>query len=68
MNSRQSSIQRNGNTDAALPPSLPVVCAVESCDRLVLESWEETGRLCAQCAIEIELADRELRRFLAFPS
>ena len=49
-------------------PALPVpggsplrLCASPHCHNLVLDAWEETGTLCASCAVEHDLADREGR-------
>jgi hypothetical protein len=41
------------------PAILP--CARPGCPNLVREAWEETGTLCARCAVEGELYDREAR-------
>ena len=45
----------------AIPAPLPR-CARPGCPNPVREPWEETGSLCARCAIEGELYDREARR------
>ena len=43
-----------------IPDPLPR-CARPGCPNPVREPWEETGSLCARCAIEGELYDREAR-------
>lgn len=58
--------------DRSPPPVLtaesfaPGLCACPGCRNVVREPWEETGRLCARCAIEEDLYDREARRERAF--
>ncbi len=42
-------------------------CATPGCPNAVTEPWEETGTLCATCAVAEELNDREGRRERAFP-
>jgi hypothetical protein len=44
----------------------PAPCRKEGCPNVVFEPWEETGALCARCALEGELFDRESRRERAF--
>ncbi len=39
----------------------PKPCATPGCRHRVNESWEESGLLCADCAIEGELYDRDAR-------
>jgi hypothetical protein len=39
----------------------PRLCVTPGCRHRVSESWEESGRLCPDCAIEGELYDREGR-------
>ena len=50
------------------PSSLPILfatggalCTSPHCNNLVEEPWEETGTLCATCAVEADLADRLTR-------
>lgn len=42
------------------------VCTRPGCPNLVCEAWEETGRLCSGCALELELFDREARAASSF--
>ena len=58
--------QRAEPTGEAPEPGAGRLCANPSCVNLVAESWEETGTLCARCAIEEDLFDREGRRDRAF--
>jgi hypothetical protein len=46
-------------------PSKP--CATRGCTNLVTEPWDESGNLCARCAIEDDLADRYGRWDRLFP-
>lgn len=43
------------------------LCARPHCNNVVAEPWEETGTLCASCAIESDLSDREGRWDRCFP-
>ena len=36
-------------------------CVTPGCPHMVTESWEESGLLCYECAIEGELFDRDAR-------
>jgi len=51
----------NVSEDAASVTTFGARCAVPGCPNRVLEPWEESGRLCARCALEGELFDREAR-------
>ncbi len=54
------------NGAAAASAEEPRLCAHANCCNLVAEVWEETGTLCARCAIEEDLFDREERRRRSF--
>jgi 8-oxo-dGTP pyrophosphatase MutT (NUDIX family) len=41
-------------------------CVRPGCANRVREAWEETGTLCARCALEIDLYDREARAAASF--
>ena len=43
-------------------------CARPHCHNVVTEPWDETGTLCASCAIENDLSDREGRWDRCFPT
>ncbi len=57
---------------AATPAPAPkaprrVPCARAGCPNTVLDEWEESGLLCAECALEEDLCDREARWDRLFP-
>lgn len=51
------------------PPRPPrrVPCARAGCAKTVLDEWEESGLLCAECALEEDLCDRESRWDRIYP-
>lgn len=64
------------NTHATQQPQIPTPpkrtgdlqrCARPHCHNLVQDAWEDTGTLCAKCAIESDLFDRAARWERAFP-
>ncbi len=54
---------------APAPPKAPkrVPCARSGCPNTVLDEWEESGLLCAECALEEDLSDREARWDRMYP-
>ena len=44
-----------------------VPCARAGCPNTVLDEWEESGLLCAECALEEDLRDREVRWDRMYP-
>ena len=55
-------------TAAAAPSKRKITrCATPNCPNVVKDSWEETGTLCAKCAIEGDLYDRPKRWERVFP-
>jgi len=44
-----------------------VPCARSGCPNTVLDEWEESGLLCAECALEEDLCDREARWDRIYP-
>lgn len=44
-----------------------VPCARAGCPNTVLDEWEESGLLCAECALEEDLRDREGRWDRMYP-
>jgi hypothetical protein len=53
---------------AAATSREPRLCATPDCHSVVEEPWDETGTLCARCAIETDLSDREGRWDRCFPN
>ena len=51
------------------PPRAPrrVPCARAGYPNTVLDEWEESGLLCAECALEEDLCDRESRWDRIYP-
>lgn len=60
--------RRAGEAPAAAP-RVPrrVACSRAGCRNTVLDEWEESGLLCAECALEEELCDREARWDRMYP-
>jgi len=58
-------------TGAATAPASRVArrvpCAKAGCSNTVLDEWEESGLLCAECALEEDLCDRESRWDRMYP-
>lgn len=44
-----------------------VPCARPGCSNTVVDEWEESGLLCAECALEEDLCDREGRWDRMYP-
>ena len=61
--------RRREATADRLPPASPrrVRCAKPGCPNTVVDEWEESGLLCAECALEEELCDREVRWDRMYP-
>ncbi|MCC6128335.1 MAG: hypothetical protein IT186_00295 [Acidobacteria bacterium] len=53
-----------GPPDHAFTPRL---CRTPGCDTVVTEAWEESGTLCANCAVTADLSDRYGRWERSFP-
>jgi len=49
-----------GHSETVVAP-MPQRCVTPGCPHVVGESWEDSGLLCYECAIEGELFDREAR-------
>lgn len=62
-------LRRSGGaaTPAAARPPRHVPCARAGCPNTVLDEWEESGLLCAECALEEDLCDRESRWDRIYP-
>jgi hypothetical protein len=62
-------LRRSGDTSATASPRLPrrVACARAGCANTVVDEWEESGLLCAECALEEDLCDRESRWDRIYP-
>ena len=60
--------RREGAT-APEPERAPkrVPCARAGCPNTVVDEWEESGLLCAECALEEDLCDREARWDRMYP-
>ncbi|MBK8594149.1 MAG: hypothetical protein IPP07_27195 [Holophagales bacterium] len=60
---------RRAGKDTAATPRVPrrVACSRADCTNTVLDEWEESGLLCAECALEEELCDREARWDRMYP-
>lgn len=57
---------------ATAPPSAVrtprrVACTRPGCPNTILDEWEESGLLCAECALEEDLCDRESRWDRIYP-
>jgi hypothetical protein len=54
---------------APTPPRAPrrTPCARAGCPNTVLDEWEESGLLCAECALAEDLGDREARWDRIYP-
>ena len=62
-------LRRAAGTAAAAPraPRSASPCARAGCPNTVLDEWEESGLLCAECALEEDLCDREARWDRMYP-
>ncbi|MEO7919765.1 MAG: hypothetical protein ABIT01_09905, partial [Thermoanaerobaculia bacterium] len=69
LNQNHSSVASR-TSPAFVSTSVPVrpICAAPGCTNVVLDPWDDTGRLCGRCAIEEELFDRDSRRDRVFPA
>lgn len=43
------------------------MCAAPGCRNTIDRLWDETGRYCGNCAMEMDLFDRARRQACAFP-
>jgi hypothetical protein len=59
-------MNRSQLVEKVVPTFEPRVCALPGCANVVVEPWEESGTLCARCALDRELWDRDGRRERAF--
>lgn len=61
-------LRRAASAPAPAPrPARRVPCAKNGCTNTVLDEWEESGLLCAECALEEDLCDRESRWDRMYP-
>lgn len=60
-------IQTQNPHSPGLPGKLHL-CALPHCQESVLDAWEDTGTMCASCAIETDLSDRAGRWDRVFPA